>query len=98
MSTYILYHGERIDVEVESYFMGGNSMMANVRALVGYPFYSGDVCSQGETFGAWNCNGYRVRAEFVNCDENAAEVAYQNEIAEHKDWLDEKRTQEDARY
>lgn len=67
-AAYIMYRGERVDVKVESTFQGGTGLMANVKALQGYPFYSADVQSQGETHGAWNCNGYRVRADFVNVE------------------------------
>ena len=62
-SAYIMYKGERIDVTVESTFNGGS--MANVKAVKGYPFLSSEVNSQGETFGAWNCNGRRVRSDSV---------------------------------
>lgn len=64
-TAYIMYKGERIDVTVESVFRGDAGLMANVEALKGYPFLSSEVNSQGKTFGAWNCNGRRVRADFV---------------------------------
>ena len=60
-----MYKGERVDVTVKSIFRGAAGLMANVEALNGYPFLSSEVNSQGKTFGAWNCNGYRVRTDFV---------------------------------
>jgi hypothetical protein len=64
-TAYIMYKGERVDVTVKSIFRGADGLMANVEALNGYPFLSSEVNSQGKTFGAWNCNGYRVRTDFV---------------------------------
>ena len=61
--AYIKYNGKKIEVIVESTFQGGIGLIANVRAVTGYPFHSADVESQGETRGIWNCNGRRVRSE-----------------------------------
>ena len=93
-NAYIIYRGEKVPVSVESYFQGADGMIANVKALSGFPFYSQDVNSQGETSGAWNCNGYRVRTEFVMVEPVPAEAAYQQE---HEEWLDEQATRESVR-
>lgn len=107
--AYIIYRGEKVEVEVESTFQGVSGLMANVKAVNGYPFLSSDVQAQGKTSGSWNCNGYRVRADFVQVeqDEHAVELAQrvEREIdwqieadAQHADWLDNNRTMEDARF
>ena len=67
--AYVRYHGQKIEVEIESTFMGSTGRMwANVKAIEGYPFLSADVQAQGETSGAWNCNGYRMLADFVTIE------------------------------
>lgn len=73
--AYIMYKGEKIPVTVESTFQGGTGLMANVKAVTGYPFNSQDVEAQGETFGSWACNGLRVRASFVMVERNASQSA-----------------------
>ena len=88
--AYINYRGEKIEVKVLSTFRGPDGIMANVEAVTGYPFYSYDVQSQGETHGAWNCNGYRVRADFVMVEDvHPVDEAYE---LEHKEWLDYQST------
>ena len=82
--AYINYRGEKIEVKVLSTFRGADGIMANVEAVTGYPFYSYDVQSQGETHGAWNCNGYRVRADFVMVED----VHPVDEAQEIERWLD----------
>ena len=66
--AYMMYKGEVIPVIVESYFEGGSGRYANVVAVTGYPFHSSDVQAQGETHGAWNCNGYCVRVENITVE------------------------------
>jgi hypothetical protein len=67
--AYVKYKGERIEVTVESYFQGGSGLMANVKAVSGFPFLSSDVGAQGQASGAYNCNGYRLSAAFVYIDD-----------------------------
>lgn len=66
--AYLLYRGEKVPVTVESVFQGGTGLIANVKAVTGYPFHSVDVEAQGETFTAWSCNGLRVCADFVKVE------------------------------
>lgn len=108
MKAYIKYNGENIEVKVISTFQGETGLMANVEAVAGYPFFSSDVQAQGKTLGAWNCNGYRVRADLVmiedvhpvnEAQEIEREIDWQIEAEqEHADWLDNNRTMEDARF
>jgi hypothetical protein len=67
--AYMMYRGNVIPVIVESYFEGGSGRYANVKAVTGYPFHSYDVQAQGDTHGAWNCNGYRVRVDFITVED-----------------------------
>jgi hypothetical protein len=66
MAQTITYRGETVEVKVESTFKGGTGLMANVVAVKGYPFYLQDTQAQGATFGAWMCNGYRIRVDFID--------------------------------
>jgi len=94
-NAYIIYRGEKIPVEVESTYFGGTGRIANVKAVAGYPFCSADVMAQGDTSGPWNCNGYRVRCDFVMLEMSEAEREEQ-EVREVIDWLgvDEKDWQD----
>ena len=77
--AYIIYAGERVYVTVDGTFQGGSGVMANVTAISGYPFHSGDVQSQGDTFGPWNCNGRRVRVDFVMIETESEREEVENE-------------------
>ncbi len=74
--AYITYRKQKIEVTIDSTFQGANGMMANVTAVDGYPFYSQDVEAQGDTFGSWMCNGYRVRADFVTTEAEDSGLAF----------------------
>jgi hypothetical protein len=90
-----MYERKKVEVTIESYFMGGDGMMANVKAVHGYPFNSYDVSAQGDTYGEWHCNGYRIRTDLIFLEsEHAVEEAYE---MEHQDWLDEQATRESVR-
>ena len=63
--AHVMYRGKKVEVYVESTFRGGTGLVANVRAAHGYPFLSADAEAQGDTYGLWNCNGLRVKADLV---------------------------------
>lgn len=74
--TYINYDHGKVYVEVLSTFQGGNGLMANVKAVEGYPFHSTDIQAQGPTCGLWSsCAGYRIRADFVIVEPSGVELA-----------------------
>lgn len=68
--AYIMYNREKTPVIVESYFVNGDGrMMCNVTAVNGYPFNGHDVEAQGDYFrNTMQCNGLRVRADFVKIE------------------------------
>lgn len=66
--AYVMYKRQKVYVTVESTFQGGTTIVANVKAVSGFPFDSADADTQGDTRGSWNCNGLRVRADFVGIE------------------------------
>lgn len=74
--AYIMYQRERIDVTIDSFFIGGNGQkMCNVTAVNGYPFNGNDIESQGEFYAnTMKRNGYRVRADFVKVEITSHDV------------------------
>lgn len=64
--TFITYRGAEVNVKILSIYEGGQYLMAGVEAVEGFPFLSSDAQAQGETQGAWNSNGYRIRADALH--------------------------------
>lgn len=66
--AFVVYNRERVEVVAESTFVDGDGRLwASVKAVSGYPFNGQDIEACGDYSGGAfpNCNGRRVRAEFV---------------------------------
>lgn len=68
LQASVMYKGRKVYVKILSVFRGGSGLLANVEAVEGHPFHSSDAQAQGESSGAWQCNGYRVRFDAICVD------------------------------